>query len=78
MKFIFKGTSPQAVIDRLPTANIVSKKDGQYLFEAEVFGHGIKMWLLSQGANIEVLEPIELREEIIETIQSMQQNYRYI
>jgi len=78
MKFIFKGTSPQAVLDRLPTANIVSKKDEQYLFEAEVFGHGIKMWLLSQGANIEVLEPIELREEIIETIQSMQQNYLYI
>lgn len=78
MKFIFKGTSPQAVLDRLPTANIVSKKDEQYLFEAEVFGHGIKMWLLSQGANIEVLEPIELREEIIETIQSMQENYRYI
>ncbi|MEQ6353420.1 WYL domain-containing protein [Lysinibacillus sp. M3] len=78
MKFIFKGTSPQAVLDRLPTANIVSKKDEHYLFEAEVFGHGIKMWLLSQGANIEVLEPIELREEIIETIQSMQENYRYI
>ncbi|MED3801264.1 WYL domain-containing protein [Lysinibacillus xylanilyticus] len=78
IKFIFKGTSPQAVLDRLPTAKIVSDKDGQYLFEAEVFGHGIKMWLLSQGANIEVLEPIELREEIIETIKSMQQNYRYI
>ena len=78
MKFIFKGTSPQAVLDRLPTANIVSKKDKQYLFEAEVFGLGIKMWLLSQGANIEVLEPIELREEIIETIQLMQENYRYI
>ncbi len=78
MKFIFKGTSPQAVLDRLPTANIIAKKDEQYLFEAEVFGHGIKMWLLSQGANIEVLEPIELREEIIETIRSMQENYRYI
>ncbi|MEX3744016.1 MULTISPECIES: helix-turn-helix transcriptional regulator [Lysinibacillus] len=78
IKFVFKGASPQAVLDRLPTAKIVSKKDGQCLFEAEVFGRGIKMWLLSQGANIEVLEPIELREEIIETIQSMQQNYRYL
>ncbi len=78
VKFIFKGISPQAVLDRLPTAKIVSNKNGQYLFEAEVFGCGIRMWLLSQGENIEVLEPIELREEMIKTIQSMQQNYRYI
>ncbi|MGE7092489.1 helix-turn-helix transcriptional regulator [Lysinibacillus sp. NPDC048646] len=78
MKFIFKGLSPQAVLDRLPTAKMLSSKEGQCLFEAEVFGHGIKMWLLSQGANIEVLEPLELREEMIGIIQSMQQNYRYI
>jgi len=78
IKFIFNGSSPQAVLDRLPTAKILSNKDGHYLFEAEVFGRGIKMWLLSQGANIEVIEPIELREEMIETIHSMQQNYRYI
>lgn len=78
IKFIFNGSSPQAVLDRLPTAKILSNKDGHYLFEAEVFGRGIKMWLLSQGTNIEVLEPIELREEMIETIHSMQQNYRYI
>ncbi len=38
----------------------------------------MKEWLLSQGADMEVLEPIELREEIIETLQAMQQNYRYI
>ncbi|WP_054768397.1 helix-turn-helix transcriptional regulator [Lysinibacillus parviboronicapiens] len=78
MKFIFKGVSPQAVLDRLPTAKMLSHKEGQCLFEAEVFGRGIKMWLLSQGANIEVLEPLELREEMIGIIQSMQQNYRYI
>ncbi|AHN22171.1 helix-turn-helix transcriptional regulator [Lysinibacillus varians] len=78
IKFLFKGRSPQAVLDRLPTAKILSNKDGQCLFEAEVFGRGIKMWLLSQGANIEVLEPLELREEMIETIQSMQQNYFYM
>ncbi|MFJ7736510.1 helix-turn-helix transcriptional regulator [Lysinibacillus sp. NPDC097287] len=77
MKFIFKGTSPQAVVDRLPTAKLMKHEDGQYYFEAEVFGRGIKMWLLSQGTNIEVLEPIELREEMIETIQAMHSNYQY-
>jgi len=78
IKFIFKGHSSQAVLDRLPTAKILSNKAGECLFEAEVFGRGIKMWLLSQGAEIEVLEPLELREEMIETIQAMQQNYRYM
>lgn len=77
LKFIFKGTSPQAVLDRLPTAKLMNKEDGEYYFEAEVFGRGIKMWLLSQGANIEVLEPIELREEMIETIQAMHRNYQW-
>ncbi|EON72189.1 helix-turn-helix transcriptional regulator [Lysinibacillus sphaericus] len=78
MKFIFTGISPQAVLDRLPTAKMLSNKEGQCIFEAEVFGRGIKMWLLSQGASIEVLEPLELREEMIDIIQSMQQNYLYI
>ncbi|MGE7843862.1 helix-turn-helix transcriptional regulator [Lysinibacillus sp. NPDC093712] len=78
IKFMFKGRSPQAVLDRLPTAKILSNNAGECLFEAEVFGRGIRMWLLSQGENIEVLEPLELREEMIETIQSMQQNYLYM
>lgn len=77
MKFIFKGSSPQAVLDRLPTAKLMKQEDEQYYFEAEVFGRGIKMWLLSQGANVEVLEPIELREEMVDTIKAMHSNYQY-
>lgn len=77
MKLIYKGKSPQVVLDRLPTANFFKDKDGQYFFEAVVVSRSIKMWLLSQGANIEVLEPIELREEMIETIQTMYGNYQY-
>ena len=49
VKFKFTGTSPQAVLDRLPTAKIVNQLDNGLIFEAEVFGKGIKMWLLSQG-----------------------------
>lgn len=78
LRFLYKGMSPQVVLDRLPTAKLISQKDGAHFFEAEVFGLGIKTWLLSQGAHIEVMEPIELREEIIATIQTMQQNYRCI
>ncbi|WP_155592288.1 helix-turn-helix transcriptional regulator [Lysinibacillus cavernae] len=78
IRFFYKGKSPQTVLERLPTAKLLAQKESEYFFEAEVFGMGIKSWLLSQGATIEVLEPIELREEIIEAIQTMQQNYRYM
>ena len=78
IRILYKGRSPQIVYSRFPTAHLVSQNDHEYVFEAEVLAYGMKEWLLSQGADMEVLEPIELREEIIETLQAMQQNYRYI
>lgn len=39
----------EAVLDRLPTAEILYKEDGEYVVQAEVFGDGIDMWLRSQG-----------------------------
>ena len=78
IRLLYKGRSPQIVYSRFPTAHLVSQNNHEYVFEAEVLEYGVKEWLLSQGADMEVLEPIELREEIIETLQAMQQNYRYI
>ena len=54
VKFEYTGYSVEAVLDRLPTAKIVSEKDGKYIIEAEVFGDGIDMWLRSQGDRIKV------------------------
>lgn len=76
IKFKFWGDSIKAVLDRLPTAKIINKKDGKYIIEAEVFGKGIKMWLLSQGDNLEVLEPEEFREEMNQTIKNMIGHYK--
>ena len=76
IKFCFTGNSPQAVIDRLPTAKITKQSEVGTYFEAEVFGTGIKMWLLSQGANIEVLGPPTFRAEMVSTIEKMLQLYR--
>ena len=76
IQFRFNGASPQAVLDRLPTARIVTEDDQGILFEAEVFGHGIKMWLLSQGEFIEVLKPEELREEMRKSVMGMMEKYR--
>ena len=54
IRFKYKGYSVDAVLDRLPTARILSEEDGTYRIEAEVFGDGIDMWIRSQGENIEV------------------------
>ena len=56
IKFIYKGPSVEAVLDRLPTAKILQHDDNGYLISAEVFGKGIDMWLRSQGDMVEVVK----------------------
>ena len=51
-KFKYCGVSIEAVLDRLPTAKIISEENGVYTIEAETFGSGIEMWLKSQGENV--------------------------
>lgn len=54
--FRYKGYSVEAILDRLPTAQIISEDNGGYVIQAEVFGDGIDMWLRSQGDKISLLE----------------------
>ena len=75
IKFKFKGRSVEAILDRIPTAKIVSKADGEFIIEAKVYTKGVKMFLLSQGEAVEVLEPVAFRNELKETIESMMGNY---
>lgn len=49
VKFVYKGNDIDAILDRLPTAQILSEEDGKYTVRAEVFGDGIDMWIRSQG-----------------------------
>ena len=56
IKFKCEKNSLEAILDRLPTANIVSEKAGKYLIHAEVFGDGVDMWIRSQGDRIELVE----------------------
>ena len=53
--FEYSGPSIESVLDRLPTAEILSEKDGVYTVRVEVYGNGIKMWLRSQGNMIELI-----------------------
>lgn len=73
MKFYSKNT--EAVLDRLPTAQIIEQTDDYALIEAEVYGKGIIMWLLSQGAKVEVLKPDSFREEMKNRLLEMLERY---
>ena len=55
IKFKYTGPSIEAVLDRLPTAEIVEQDEDGWLVTAEVFGKGIDMWLRSQGENIQTI-----------------------
>lgn len=56
VKFEYSGPSIEAVLDRLPTAEILSEKDGAYTVRVEVYGDGIDMWLRSQGNFVKVIK----------------------
>ena len=72
----YTGSSVEAILDRLPTAKIVSQDANGYLIEAEVYGNGIVMWLLSQGNLVEVLAPQTLREEMLRVLTAMLERYQ--
>lgn len=55
VKFKYNGRDVDAVLDRLPTAQILGEDKGVYTISAEVFGKGIDMWFRSQGDNIEII-----------------------
>ncbi len=69
IQFWYTGPSIQAILDKLPTAKIIERGRDKYLLEAEIYGSGIKMFLLSQGAWVKVVAPeefvLEMKEEII-------------
>lgn len=76
IRFEFTGPSVQAVLDKLPIAKIIERTNGKYLIEAETYGDGIKMWLLSQGSWVKVVSPSEFVDEMREEIARMISCYK--
>ncbi|NFE81114.1 WYL domain-containing protein [Clostridium sporogenes] len=76
IKFEFSGTSLEAILDRLPTAKVIEQCDDKYIIEAEVFGKGIMMWILSQGSRLKVIYPNSLIEEIKNEIKKFKNIYK--
>jgi hypothetical protein len=56
VKFKYFGSDIDAILDRLPTAEILDEEKGVYTVSAEVFGKGVDMWIRSQGDLVEVIE----------------------
>ncbi|AGX41901.1 helix-turn-helix transcriptional regulator [Clostridium saccharobutylicum] len=75
IEFEFFGDSIEAVLDRLPTAEIIEKTDKCYKARAEIYGEGVKRWILSQKEFLKVTKPQEYVEEIKETIRRMYDLY---
>lgn len=75
LQFRYTGANVEAILDRLPTAKAREVEGGGWMIEAEVYGRGILMWLLSQGSMVEVLRPQSFREEMKQTLLKMLKNY---
>lgn len=56
IQFLYKGLSIEAVLDRFPTAEIISHDDKGWLVKAEVYGDGVDIWLRGQGDIIELVD----------------------
>ena len=56
LTFKYKGNSLEAVLDKIPTAEILEHQKEYTVISAEVFGNGIDRWILSQGKDVEILE----------------------
>ncbi len=76
IRFEFSGPSVQAILDKIPTAKVVEIKNGIHIIEADVFGSGINMYLLSQGSWVKALAPAEFVEEMKEEIEKMRGRYK--
>lgn len=71
IKFKYYGPSIEAILDKIPMAEIVEETEGVYTVKAETFGKGILMWLLSQGSKIRVMAPADLKTEWLSEIKQI-------
>ena len=56
IKFLYKGLSIESVLDRFPTAEVLSHDDIGWLVKAEVYGDGVDIWLRGQGDLVEIID----------------------
>jgi len=68
---------PQTALDRLQGSKITQQfEDGSVMIEGELYAEGAKLWILSQGAQIKVLAPQSLVEQVKTQLQAALNLYR--
>ena len=55
IRFEFTGPSIEAILDRIPGAEIMEQSGNKYVLKAECYGDGILMWLKTQGDYVKIL-----------------------
>ncbi len=75
LQFRYTGASKEYILDRLPTARVISEDEKGCIIEAEVYGQGILMWLKMQGERVEILRPEKYRNRMKEDLIRMLQCY---
>ncbi|MEK6589830.1 MAG: WYL domain-containing protein [Nitrospinota bacterium] len=56
---------------------ITKQKDGSIIFDMKTSGwYNVKRWIMSFGADAKVLEPKELRKDIIRELKAAANNYK--
>ena len=76
VKLKCKDSALETAMDRLPNAKIIEKNDNYTILTVKIFGEGFIRWALSQGALIEILEPIEFREKMKKEAEELLNLYR--
>lgn len=56
INFRYTGIELETVLDRLPTAQVISEDDNGWIISAEAFGKGLDLWLQSHGDMVEKVE----------------------
>lgn len=76
IRFVYTGPSVEAILDKFPTADIVSQDEQRTEITAMVeYSRGTIMELLSQGKWIKVLGPEKLLNDMMAEVSSIKQMY---
>lgn len=54
----------ESVLDQIPDHKIIDKQDGFILVVIHVFADDFLHWVMTQGKQVEILEPVELRHQM--------------
>lgn len=75
IRFEYYGPSVQAILDKLPTARVTEVYGNTKVIEAEVYGVGVNMFLLSQRSWVKAIGPKEFVEEMRNEVVRLMEYY---